>query len=226
MNYDPSQPTDLILNSIDELVKYALADKPELNQSQTINPALVILHEQRIFKDDIRECKSTNPAYKTWDNFKHKFQEDHLDFRETGRTIDKLGFHNINAIVDQIMARLQIDEDERTSNASQHATKLASTNQTNATMVPQMQNILSQVHALQLANTHKNQTNHGKFLDADAVTDVDVAPIGEPNADVDADDHQLRPLQNIVGLTGIACTGAKNVLTLLTDTGRMQPLRT
>ena len=55
------------------------------------------------------------------------------------------------------------------------------------------------------------------ILDADAVADMDAAPVGEPNADVNADDHQILPLQSIVGLTEIARTGAKNVLTLPTE---------
>ena len=61
--------------------------------------------------------------------------------------------------------------------------------------------------------------------DADTVADVDTAPVGEPNADVDAGDHQLRPLQSIVRLTEIVRTGAKNVITLPTEKRRMQPLR-
>ena len=60
-----------------------------------------------------------------------------------------------------MMARLEIDEDERTATATQHATELASDNQSNATMESQMQTLLSQVHALQIANTHGNQTNCG-----------------------------------------------------------------
>ena len=70
---------------------------------------------------------------------------------------------------------------------------------------------------------HENQTNHGKSSDADAVADVDVALVGEP--DVDVKNSQLHPLQIIVGLTENARTGAKNVHTLMTDTRRMQPLR-
>ena len=130
-----------------------------------MNLALVIFNKQRIFKDDIRAWKRTNLAYKTWDNFKHDFREAYLELRETGVTIDELGFHNANAnantIVDQMMAQLQIDEDEHTATSTQYATELASTNQANATMEYQMQTILSQVQYLQLANTHGNQTNHG-----------------------------------------------------------------
>ena len=82
--------------------------------------------------------KCTNQAYKTWENFKHDFREYHLELRETGGTIDELGFHNANNIVYQMMARLQVDEDERTATATQHANKLASANQANAMMESQM----------------------------------------------------------------------------------------
>ena len=111
MIYDPAQPINIILNSIDYLVEYARAAEAELTHSQTINLALVILNRQRIFKNDIRAWKRKNQAYKTWDNFKHDFCEAHLELRETGGTIDELGFHNANVIVDQMMARLKVDKD-------------------------------------------------------------------------------------------------------------------
>ena len=57
--------------------------------------------------------------------------------------IDELVFHNANTIVDHIMARLQVDEDERTATATQHANKLASANKGNATMDLHMQNLLA-----------------------------------------------------------------------------------
>ena len=60
--------------------------------------------------------------------------------------------------------------------------------------------------------------------DEDAVVDVDAVPVGEPNVDVDADDHQLRPIQIVVGLTEIGRAGTKNVLTIPADTRSMQPL--
>ena len=63
-----------------------------------------------------------------------------------------------------------------------------------------------------------------KRFDANALVDVDVASVGSP--DVDGEDHQLQPIQSIVGLTKIARTGAKNVLTLPIDTRRIQPSRT
>ena len=96
-----------------------------------IKLTLVIINRQRIFKDVIRVWKQTNPSYKTWDNFKHDFREAHLELRETGGTIDKLEFHNVNAIIDKMMARLQIDEDEGTATATQDATKLTSANLAN-----------------------------------------------------------------------------------------------
>ena len=101
-----AQPINLILNSFEDLVKYAIAAKAELTQSQAINLALVIIYKKQIFKDNTQAWKRTNPALKTWDNFKYEFQSSQLDIRETGVTIDKLGLHTANIIIDQIMARL------------------------------------------------------------------------------------------------------------------------
>ena len=89
MTYDPAQPIDIIFNSINDLVEYARAVEAELSQSQRVNLALVILHRQQIYKDNIRAWKRTDPAYKTWDNFNYDFQEAHRELRETYRTIDK-----------------------------------------------------------------------------------------------------------------------------------------
>ena len=98
-----------------------------------------------MLKEDIRAWKRTNLTYKTWDNFKHYLREAQLELRETGGMLVKLGSHNSNAIVDQMMARLQIVKDGRTATATQHATELASANKSNATMESQMQTLLSQV---------------------------------------------------------------------------------
>ena len=138
MIYDPAQRINIIFNSIDNRVEYARAEEVELTQSQTINLALIILNKQRIFKDDIRTWKRTNHAYKTCTNFKHDLREARLELRETGGTINELGFHNANAIVNQMMVRLQVDKDKRVATATQHATALTSANQANATMESQM----------------------------------------------------------------------------------------
>ena len=97
-----------------------------------------------------------------WNNFKHEFREAHLEFQETGGTINQLGFHNANAIVYQMMARLRVEKDKLTVTATQHTTALASANQANATMESQMQTLLGQVQALQLANNPNHGRNYGR----------------------------------------------------------------
>ena len=78
--------------------------------------------------------------------------------------ISILVFHNANAIVNQMMAHLQVNEDKHVATGTQHATALASANQANAMMESQMPNIFAHVHALQLANTPKHGSNysHGR----------------------------------------------------------------
>ena len=62
------------------------------------------------------------------------------------------------------MARLQIDKNKHTATATstQHANKLASGNQSNDTVDSQMQTLLTQVQALQLANTPNHGHNYGR----------------------------------------------------------------
>ena len=61
-----------------------------------------------------------------------------------------------------MMARLQIDKDERTDTATQHATTVASANQANTTMESQIQTLLAQAQALQLVNTSNHGINYGR----------------------------------------------------------------
>ena len=61
-----------------------------------------------------------------------------------------------------MMACLQIDKDEPTARATQHATELASSNQANATMESQMQTLLTKVQSLQLSNTPNHGINYGR----------------------------------------------------------------
>ena len=71
----------------------------------------------------IYERASGQPSVQNLGNFKLDLNEAHLELRETGGTIDAMGFHNTNAIVYQMMARLQIYGDERTATATQAHSK-------------------------------------------------------------------------------------------------------
>ena len=215
MIYDLAQPINIIFNVIDDWVEYARAVEVELTQSQTINLALVILNRQRIFKYYIRVWKCTNQAYKIWENFKHDFREAHLELRENGGTNDELGFHNANAIVDQMMARLQIDGDKCTDTATQHSTELASINQANATTESHMKTALTQVQALQLANAHNYENNYGRGRRRGHGRGA-VRGCGCPRP-------SAPPTPKYCWTTETADTTTKNAHTLPTDTRRMRP---
>ena len=168
--------------------------------------------------------KRTNPAYKTWDNFKHDCRESHLELRETGGTIEELGFHNTNTIIYQMMARLQIDKDKCTSTSTQHATKLASANKVNTTMESQMKNLLSQVQALKLANTYGHQTNHGNNFECELGHRHRRGP---NRGTVRGRGRSSTPnTPNYCWTQGNCAHGGKNAHILPTDTRRMQPSRT
>ena len=65
------------------------------------------------------------------------------------------------------------------------------------------------------------QPRMGTIKDVDVVADVEAAPVGELDADVD--DHQLCTVQSTAGRMETVRTGEKNSHILLTDTIKMQP---
>ena len=54
---------------------------------------------------------------KTWNNFMDRFRTAHEELRYTGATIDELGYHSANAIVEQILDRLREVEPKITKEA-------------------------------------------------------------------------------------------------------------
>ena len=102
---------------------------------------------------------STSAATSTAVNFSIIGGVSDLKGLELGEESLNLGLQNANAIVDQVVARLQIDEDESTATATQHSTEISSANQANSTMKSQIQTLLTQFQALQIANT----PNDGKI---------------------------------------------------------------
>ena len=70
----------------------------------------------------------------------------------------------------------------------------------------------------------ENKPITGKISDMDTVADMDVAPVGEPDADTD--NNPLRSLQSTAVFTETAQAGATNSHTLPTEKIRMQPPRT
>ena len=54
------------------------------------------------------------PPIDTWLNFINHFRTAHQELRDTDATIDELGYHSANAIVEQIVDRLQSEETEET----------------------------------------------------------------------------------------------------------------
>ena len=107
LTYDVSEPIDVIFNAVEDLCEIAdLAGCP-FSPRQQVNIAYLILQKQPIFRSDVRKWMRKPTADKTWLNFTAHFRQAHNKLRDTDTTINKLGFQNANAIVEQIVAALQ-----------------------------------------------------------------------------------------------------------------------
>ena len=106
-SYDPGKPIDILFNKISKYATVAdVAGSPE-TPTQLINMALIILTRSGIFTHDIRTWHTTNAGEKTWPNFKLHFKEAQTLLRMTGGTMNELGLHGANAMVDQILEGLR-----------------------------------------------------------------------------------------------------------------------
>ena len=110
--YDLSDPLDTIFNEIEDLAELGeLSNKP-FSETQLVDFGFIILNKCRAFRSDIREW-IRRPAHEhTYANFKLHFTEAHQELRATDATVDELGYHSANAIVQQIVEQMQAAEDD------------------------------------------------------------------------------------------------------------------
>ena len=104
--YDNTKPIDLLFTAINKYAGIAdSAGSPE-TPSQLINIALIILSRSGVFSHDIRMWHAKPSQEKTWPNLRQHFKEAQKSIRMSGGTIDQLGLHNANAMVEKIIEGL------------------------------------------------------------------------------------------------------------------------
>ena len=98
---------DDIFNSVEDLYKIAELENFLYSARQQVNIGYLIVSKQPIFRSDVRRWMRKPTIDKTWTNFMKHFLQAHQKLQDTDTTIDKLGFQNDNAIVEQIVERLR-----------------------------------------------------------------------------------------------------------------------
>lgn len=110
--YDISDPIDTIFNEIEDLAELGeLSNKP-FSETQLVDFGFIIFNKCRAFRSDIREWIRRPLHEHTYTNFKLHFTEAHLELRATDATVDELGYHSANAIVQQIVEQMQANTDD------------------------------------------------------------------------------------------------------------------
>ena len=154
MAYDPSKPIDILFNRISKYATVAdVAGSPE-TPTQLINMAFIILTKTGIFAHDIRTWHAGDADQKTWPNFKTHFKEAQKPLRMTGGTVNELGLHGANAMVEQIIDGIRqqsvLEQDTITDtqmNAQfEHIANVAAQN---ATLFEKMTEMITQMKEIQ-----------------------------------------------------------------------------
>ena len=107
LEYKIEEPIDILFNVIEDLGKIAVLARRSHSPAQIVDLGYIVVSKNRIFRSDIQ--KSTRrPEYdNTWAIFKDMFTDAHKELRNTGTSVDELGFHSANAIVTQIVDQLR-----------------------------------------------------------------------------------------------------------------------
>jgi hypothetical protein len=154
MAYDPSKPIDILFNRISKYATVAdVAGSPE-TPTQLINMALIILSKTSIFAHDIRIWHAGDADQKTWPNFKTHFKEAQKLLRMTGGTVNELGLHGANAMVEQIIdgIRQQSILEQDTATDTQMNTQfehMANVAAQNAALFEKMTDMIAQMKEIQ-----------------------------------------------------------------------------
>ena len=139
----------------------------------------------RISRGNIRKWVRKPENEKTWANFKTTFVEAHQELQDTDASVDELGFHSTNAIVDQIVQQLREDiphdvppllqrNEIPITDTHQQSTRppstpppiqqsVASTMQTDLSMATLTTTIMANMEAMRLRiKEHKNNGRFGR----------------------------------------------------------------
>ena len=111
LTYQVSDPIDVIFNAVEDLCEIADLSGSPYTATQQVNIGFLIVSKQRILRSDVRKWMRKPQADKTWINFVTHFRQAHQELRDTDATIDELGYHSANAIVEQIVDRLREEHD-------------------------------------------------------------------------------------------------------------------
>ena len=111
LTYDVSEPIDTIFNAVEDLCEVAELADSAYTPKQQVHIGYIIISKQRIFRADIRKWMRKSALDKTWTNFVDHFRTAHQELRDTDATVDELGYHSANAIVEQIVERLREEEE-------------------------------------------------------------------------------------------------------------------
>lgn len=105
-SFNISEPIDDVFNRIDDLAELAeLAERP-FTDKQLTDFGFIIFNRQRAFRDDVRSWLKRPIEEHTYVNLRAHFTDAHVELRAIDATTDELGYHSVNAVVENIVERL------------------------------------------------------------------------------------------------------------------------
>ncbi len=108
LDYHPSQPVDLVFNTVEDLVDYAEMAKQPYTQSQIIGMAYLKFNQSGLLSIAVNEWNRKPDLQKTWIAFKTHFRTARKELKETsGSTIESSQLNETANLVQQVVDGVQ-----------------------------------------------------------------------------------------------------------------------
>merc|ERR1719148_486318 len=93
--------------AVEDLVEIGELVGRSYSPLQIVDLGYIVLAKNIIFRGDILKWVRRPEVDETMANFKLTFTDAHQELRDTDASVDELGFHSANAIVEQIVQQLR-----------------------------------------------------------------------------------------------------------------------
>ena len=175
-SYNTAKPIDILFNDVSKYASVAEAAGNPETPEQLISIALIILTRTGAFSHDIRTWHAKNQNEKTWPTFKAHFKEAQRLARMSGGTINQLGLHEANVMVDKIVDGLKYEYQNETNQNEvaeaqmqkqiDYMANVARQNESLATkvqeMMAQMVQLQTQLNTMSKKKPYKPDPNGGR----------------------------------------------------------------
>ena len=158
--WNQDEPIETIFHQVEECVEFAQHGNAPFSNAQVLNAAYCIMAQAKIFKDTCKEWKHLPAADKTWPNFKDRFFQACVDWKEENKyNADDYHNNNLSNYARNTAEALQTILQVNNATVEDQAQQMANLTIQNQDLRTQLENVTTQLTNLQNTIQQLTQNN-------------------------------------------------------------------